>query len=49
MFFRLTTSLATFQTMIDDIFQEEIAQGWLQIYIDDAIITTSNDEEEHQS
>ena len=32
---------------MDDIFQEEIAQGWLRIYMDDAIIATSNDEEEH--
>jgi hypothetical protein len=33
--------------MMDDIFQEEIAQGWLRIYMDDAIIATENDEEEH--
>ena len=32
---------------MDDIFQEEIAQGWLRIYMDDAIIATENDEEEH--
>ena len=32
MFFRLTNSPATFQAMMDDIFQEEIAQGWLCIY-----------------
>jgi hypothetical protein len=47
MFFGLTNSPATFQTMMDDIFQEEIAQGWLRIYMDDAIIATENDEEEH--
>jgi len=46
MFFGLTNSPATFQTMMNDIFQEEIAQGWLQIYMDDTIIATSNDEEE---
>ena len=47
MFFGLTNSPATFQTMMDDIFQEEIAQGWLRIYMDDAIIATSSDKEEH--
>jgi Reverse transcriptase (RNA-dependent DNA polymerase)/Aspartyl protease len=43
MFFRLTNSPATFQTMMDNIFQEEIAQGWLKIYMDDMIITTEDD------
>jgi hypothetical protein len=33
--------------MMDEIFQEEIAQGWLRIYMDDAIIATEDDEEEH--
>jgi hypothetical protein len=33
--------------MMDDIFQEEIAQGWVKIYMDDIIITTEDDEEEH--
>jgi hypothetical protein len=47
MFFGLTNSPAMFQTMMDDIFQEEIAQGWLRIYMDDAIIATEDDEEEH--
>jgi hypothetical protein len=47
MFFGLTNSPATFQTMMDDIFQNEIAQGWLHIYMDDAIIATGNNEEEH--
>jgi hypothetical protein len=31
MFFGLTNSPATFQTMMDDIFQEEVTQGWLKI------------------
>jgi Reverse transcriptase (RNA-dependent DNA polymerase) len=39
MFFGLTNSPAMFQTMMDDIFQEEIAQGWVKIYMDDIIIT----------
>jgi RNase H-like domain found in reverse transcriptase/Reverse transcriptase (RNA-dependent DNA polymerase) len=47
MFFGLTNSPAMFQTMMDDIFQEEIAQGWVKIYMDDIIIATEDDEEEH--
>ena len=47
MFFELTNSPATFQTMMDNIFQEEIAQGWLKIYIDDMIIATEDDEADH--
>ena len=29
---------------MDNIFQEEIAQGWLKIYMDDIIIATEDDE-----
>jgi len=47
MFFGLTNSLATFQFMMDDIFQEEIAQGWLRIYMDDTIIATEDNPIEH--
>jgi hypothetical protein len=47
MFFGLTNSPATFQTMMDDIFQDEIAKGWLRIYMDDAIIATEDDEKDH--
>ena len=47
MFFGLTNSLAMFQTMMDNIFHEEIAQGWLKIYMDDLIIATDNDETSH--
>ncbi len=47
MFFGLTNSPATFQTMMDDIFHEEIAQGWLKIYMDDLIITSEDDEQIH--
>ncbi len=47
MFFRLMNSPATFQSMMDDIFQEEIAQGWLRIYMDNAIIATEDNPEEH--
>jgi len=49
MFFGLTNSLATFQSMMDDIFQEEITQGWLRIYMDNAIIATENNKEEHSA
>jgi reverse transcriptase-like protein len=48
MFFGLTNSLATFQTMMDDIFREEIIQGWLKIYMDDLIIASKDDEVVHQ-
>ena len=48
MFFSLTNSPATFQTMMDDIFQEEVAQGWLCIYMDNMIITTEDDEVLHE-
>jgi L-rhamnose mutarotase len=48
MFFRLINSLTTFQTMMDDIFQEEIAQGWLKIYMDDLIIASKDNEAIYQ-
>lgn len=47
MFFELMNLPATFQTMMDDIFQEEVTQGWLRIYMDDTIIATGEDEEQH--
>ena len=45
MFFGLTNSLATFQTMMNDIFREEIAQGWVVIYMDDILVFSKNPEE----
>ncbi len=48
MFFGLTNSLATFQMMMDNIFHEEITQGWLKIYMDDLIIASEDDEKIHQ-
>jgi len=48
MFFGLTNSPATFQMMMDDIFQEEVAQGWLRIYMDDIIITTEDNDVLHE-
>jgi Reverse transcriptase (RNA-dependent DNA polymerase) len=38
MFFGLTNSLATFQTMMNSIFSKEIAEQWLTIYMDDMAI-----------
>ena len=46
MFFGLTNLPATFQTMMNDIFREEIAQGWVVIYMDN-ILVFSNNQEEH--
>jgi reverse transcriptase-like protein len=34
--------------MIDDIFREEIAQGWLKIYMDDLIMASEDNEILHQ-
>jgi hypothetical protein len=38
MFFGLTNSPATFQTMMNNIFREEIAEGWVVIYMDDILV-----------
>ena len=40
MFFRLCDSLATFQQMMDTIFQDEIHEAWVIIYMDDIFIFT---------
>jgi Reverse transcriptase (RNA-dependent DNA polymerase) len=40
MFFGLTNSPATFQTMMNSIFTEEIAEKWLTVYMDDMAIHT---------
>jgi reverse transcriptase-like protein len=48
MFFGLINSPATFQTMMDDIFWDEIAQGWLKIYMDNLIVTSKEDKAVHQ-
>lgn len=47
MFFGLTNSPATFQTMMDDLFRNEVAQGWLKTYIDDILVATTGTREEH--
>jgi hypothetical protein len=46
MFFGLTNSPATFQTMMTSIFSEEIAEHWLTIYMDDMAIHTKKMENE---
>lgn len=38
MYFGLRNSLAMFQAMMDDIFQVEILQGWLKVYMDNMLI-----------
>ena len=45
MFFGLTNSPATFQTMMDDIFEELISDGVVVVYLDDILIFTKTLEE----
>jgi len=45
MFFGITNSLATFQTMMNDIFQDLIAEGIMVVYLDDILIFTRMEEE----
>jgi transposase InsO family protein len=45
MFFGLTNSPATFQTMMDDIFRDLIARGVVCVYLDDILIYTRTLEE----
>jgi len=47
MFFRLCNSLATFQAMMNDVFQDMLNEGWIVIYMDDILIF-SKDLEEHK-
>jgi hypothetical protein len=46
MFFGLTNSPATFQSMMDEIFHSEILQGWLNDYLDDILIANEGDKED---
>jgi hypothetical protein len=43
MFFGLTNSLATFQNIMDTIFQAQIAEGWLKVYMDGLLIANDSD------
>jgi len=47
MFFGITNSLATFQTIMNDIFRTLIAEGIVVVYLDDILIFTRT-EEEHE-
>jgi len=43
MFFGMTNSPATFQAMMNTIFEDEIREGWLTVYMDNMLIATPDD------
>jgi hypothetical protein len=45
MYFGLTNSLATFQTIMNEVFQDLITEGVVSVYLDDILIFTSSIEE----
>jgi len=47
MFFRMTNSPATFQTMMNNVFRTVIVEGIVVVYLDDILIFTKM-EEEHE-
>jgi len=49
MFFGMTNSLAIFQTMMNDIFQNLIAEGIVVVYLDNILIFTKTEEEHAQA
>jgi len=49
MFFRMTNSSTTFQTMMNDIFRTLIAKGIVVVYLDDILIFTKTEEEHEQA
>jgi len=49
MFFRMTNSPATFQTMMNDVFRTVIAEGIVVVYLDDILIFTKTEEEHEQA
>src|SRR5467141_2360613 len=49
MFFGLTNSLVTFQTIMNDIFRELIDEGVVVIYMDDILIFGGQTKEEHHA
>jgi len=49
MFFGMTNSPATFQTMMNDIFRTLIAEGIVVVYLDDILIFTETEEEHEQA
>jgi hypothetical protein len=48
MYFGLTNSPATFQTMMNEIFQDLVLQGTVCVYLDDILIFTNTIEEHHR-
>jgi hypothetical protein len=48
MYFGLTNSLATFQTMMNEIFQDLITKGIISMYLNDILIFTNSLEEHHR-
>jgi len=48
MFFGMTNSPATFQTMMNDIFRNLMAEGIVVVYLDDILIFTKTEEEHAQ-
>jgi hypothetical protein len=48
MYFSLTNSPATFQTMMNEIFQDLITEGVISVYLDDILIFTNSLEEHRQ-
>jgi len=49
MFFGMTNSLATFQTIMNDIFQNLIVEGIMVVYLDNILIFTKTKEEHKQA
>jgi hypothetical protein len=47
MYFGLTNSLATFQMMMNEIFQDLNTEGIVSVYLDDILIFTNSLEEHH--
>jgi hypothetical protein len=48
MYFSLTNSLATFQMMMNEIFQDLITKGVVSVYLNDILIFTNLLEEHHR-
>jgi len=48
MFFGMTNSPATFQTIMNDVFRTVIAEGIVVVYLDDILIFTKTEEEHEQ-
>ena len=47
MFFGLCNSPATFQAMMNDVFADMIAEGWLEIYMDDMLLHSETEEQDY--